>query len=46
MIQNVKAYNRFAKDEDLAKKDNDSLLANCHPLDREDFKSKLNLACE
>lgn len=41
MIQNVCAYNKHQDKKYLQQKDNDYLLANCHPTDRELIREKI-----
>ncbi len=41
MKRNIKAYNRYMTDSALDKMDIDALLANCHPIDRRSFASRL-----
>jgi hypothetical protein len=41
MYTNIQGYNKYLTKDHLEKLSLRELLANCHPIDREDFKRKL-----
>lgn len=41
MINNICSYNRYQSKSELSKLSNKILLANCHPIEREEFIEKL-----
>ena len=42
MITNARSYNKYLDKKEMESWNFNRLLANCHPLDREDFLKRFN----